>query len=277
IGPLENIIGWIRKLDPFISSSLGDIQRYIDHEIWSANARARLENIVIGMLNDREIKDITIVAHSLGAIVAYDALTEGGNIAEAVTELGTSKKITFVSVGGAINRVFTIISSPDSPQFRHKKSMEIRYNDLQITKPLAKVITGYGDEQYIGHPEDKFYWLDIFARRDPIPAGPIALYTIAKAQIDPIRQIKERMVINKDSLVFDHVSYWENKELVIPRIARAINGGTEYPWPEAGITEARVSERIRKALRFVNLSEIISFLIMLGVIIFLCLKLTGTI
>ena len=63
----------------------------------------------------------------------------------------------------------------------------------------------------------------------------------------------------------------------MPRIVRAINGGTEYPWPEAGITEAKVSARVQKALKFVSLSEIILFLVMLGVIALLCLKFTGTI
>jgi hypothetical protein len=42
-GPLDKIIGWVRKLDPFLSSSLGDVERYTDHEIWSANVRSRVE------------------------------------------------------------------------------------------------------------------------------------------------------------------------------------------------------------------------------------------
>ena len=84
IGPLDKFVSWVRKFDPALSSSLGDVQMYVDHQIWSANARARLENIVIAMLEDKTVEDITIVAHSMGSIVAYDALTEGGNIAEAI-------------------------------------------------------------------------------------------------------------------------------------------------------------------------------------------------
>lgn len=269
IGPLDKVIKWIRKLDPFISSGLGDIARYVDHEIWSANARARVENIVIGMLQDSKIKDITIVAHSMGALVTYDALTEGSNIAQVIsqTDEDKRKKITFVSVGGAVNRVLTLISSPGLPEPKHKTGKEIKFNDLQIPKPLAKIITAEG----------KFYWLDIFARRDPVPAGPVSEAIIAKAGIDPVKQMKARMVINKDSLIYDHVTYWENKELVMPRIARAINGGTEYPWPEAGITEEKVSRRIGIALRYASFIEIVFFLIAFGLIIFAILKLTGTI
>lgn len=261
IGPLDKIINWIRKLDPFISNSFGDIKRYIDHEIWSANAKKRLEDIVLGMLHDSDIKDITIVAHSMGAVLSYDTLTEGGLIAEAIEASGgsVSKKITLVTVGSAINRVFTMISQ--------KKDT---YAHLQINKPLAKVITCYGDDTYKGRLQDKFYWLDIFARKDPVPAGPIDQDIIEnKAQIHPLDQMKERMVINKDSLIFDHNSYWENIELVMPRITRAINGGGEDPWPEAGITKKKVSERVQKALKFANLSETIAFLAVLGIIMFL--------
>ncbi len=279
IGPLDKIIAWIRKLDPFVSSSLGDIERYIDHEIWSANARARVENVVIRMLQNEEIKDITIIAHSMGAVVVYDALTEGGNIAEAVLQLDETsrKKVTFVSVGGAINRVFDMIFSPDLPKPRHRTNGEIRYNDLQITRPLAKAITGFDEGKNATALQDKFYWLDIFARRDPIPAGPIGEKIIAKAGIDPVRQMKERRVVNKDSLVFDHVAYWENRELVMPRIIRSINGGTEYPWPEAGITEEKVLRRIKTASRYASLSKTTLFLVMLGLAVFAYLKFTGTI
>jgi hypothetical protein len=279
IGPLDKVVSWVRKLDPFISISLGDIERYIDQEIWSANARARVEEIVIGMLKDPDIKDITIVAHSLGTILVYDALTEGNNIAEFLARSGggkSGKKITFVSVGAAVNRVFEILDR-DAAKSQRQPNREIRYNDFEITKPLAKIITGFEDKSYSGPLEDKFYWLDIYARRDPVPAGPVTRKIVKKAKIDLDRQWKERKVINKDSLLTDHVSYWDNKELVMPRILRAINGGAEYPWPAAGITKEKVAARIRKAFNYVSLSEIIWCLVMLAIVVLLVLILTGTI
>ena len=164
-----------------------------------------------------------------------------------------------------LNRVLTLISQ--------KRDL---YKHLQINKRLARAITYYGDKTYKGRLQDKFYWLDIFARKDPVPAGPVAQNIVEeKALIDPLNQMKERRVINKDSLIFDHNSYWENMELVMPRITRAINSGEEDPWPEAGITEKKVSVRIKKALRFANLSETIIFLGVLSMIILLWLKLAG--
>ena len=280
IGPLDKVVGWIRKLDPTISYSLGDISTYVDHEIWSANARARVEDVVIHMLKAPDVDDITIIAHSMGAVVAYDALTEGGNIAEAVSELpeqGQKKKITFITIGGAINRVFEMLPSVDSPRARNRKKGEIKFNDQQITRPLARAITGFGLPHWAGHLEDKFYWLDIFSRRDPVPAGPLSDHILDKVGIDPVKQLKERRVINKDSMFFDHVAYWENRELVMPRIVRAINGGTDYPWPEAGITREKVARRIKIAARYASLSEIILFLVVLGAVVFGLLKLAGVV
>jgi hypothetical protein len=215
----------------------------------------------------------------MGAVVSYDALTEGGNIAQAVGRLAAEdrKKITLVTVGGAVNRVFAMVPSPNGPKPKNRDKGEIKFNDLQISRPLAKEITGAGQGNRAAPLEDSFFWLDIFARRDPVPAGPLGGQIVANAGIDPVRQLKERMVINKDSMIFDHVAYWENRELVMPRIARAINGGTQYPWPEAGISQEKVSRRIRIAARYASISEIVLALVAAGLIALLVLKLTGTI
>jgi len=272
IGPLDKIITWVRKLDPFITSSLGDIQRYVDHEVWSANARARVEKVVIDMLKKDGMKDITIVAHSMGTVVAYDALTEGGSIAQEIAKSGAKdrKKITFVSVGGAINRVFAMIPPPGTGKKR-------KYNEAQITKPLAKEITGAASGESPAKLQDQFYWLDIYARRDPVPAGPVDKEIVDRAKIDAEIQMKEREVINKDSPFFDHVAYWGNQELVMPRIVRAINRGTEYPWPGSEITKEMVSRRVRTAAMYSSIGEVILALIPIGLIVFLILKLTKVI
>lgn len=270
IGPLEKVLKWVHKLDPFLSNSLGDVQKYIEHGVWSANARARLEKIIIAMLNDQfgTVEDITIVAHSMGCVVTYDALVEGGKVAEEVKSLesqGKSKKITFVSVGSGINQVFRLA----------KKSNP--YAQRQFKRPLAKEITGYGatpgkeSEPF----QDRFFWLDIYARRDPVPAGDLDDDIIEQAKVVPERQVKRRKVINTDSIMFDHTSYWANKDIVMPRIARAINGGTEYPWPEAGITPRKLSHRAKYASRFDRLTKIVVGVVIAGCVVIISLKLAG--
>jgi hypothetical protein len=275
IGPLEGVINWIRKFDPFLSNSLGDVERYIQHEVWSANARARLEKVLIAMLNDQfgEVKDITIIAHSMGCVVTYDALAEDGAIAAEVTRLetlGKRKKITFVSVGSGINRVFQMASSNKPP-----KSTEI-YSRMQFERALAKAITGY-DEVTRRGDQNKFFWLDIFARRDPVPAGALEQRIVKQAKVDSYRQVKRRQVINEDNVFLDHSSYWKNIDLVMPRIARAINGGTDYPWPEVGITKEKVSRHIERVAGFSKYTKIVLGIILAGILVLIGLKLAGII
>lgn len=74
-------------------------------------------------------------------------------------------------------------------------------------------------------------------------------------------QWKSRRVINLDNVFRDHTYYWMNKDLVMPRIIRAINGG-EDPWPEAGITTKKLKRHIEGVAQLVTLR-----LAMLGSII----------
>ncbi len=262
-GALDSILKWAHKLDPFLSNSLGDVQKYIEHGVWSANARVRLENVIIDMMDDRfgKVQDITIVAHSMGCVVTYDALAEGGKVAEEMSHLaaqGINKKITLVTVGSGINQVFRLARRSNL------------YARKQFSRSLAKEITGYGNTTI--PLQDKFFWLDIYARRDPVPAGDLDPEIIAQAKVDSERQVKRRKVINKDSFILDHISYWANKEIVMPRIARAINGGTGYPWPEAGITPDKLARRTRDAARFGLLVKSAAWIVIAGGIIFVILK-----
>lgn len=232
-GAITTVINWVHALDPMLSRVLGDVKRYAEHGMWSANARGILEQIVIDMLNDDGIEDITIVAHSLGAVVTYDALKEGGRIAQVVKQRdadGKHKKISFISVGSAINPVYRLTTKSKDPLIRER-----------FSTTLSGVITGNDgstnkDDQ---SALQRFTWLDIFARLDPIAFGRMDEEKIAKiANIDS-SQLKSRMVVNKDNPIEDHVTYWQNKALVMPRIIKVINGNQEYPWEEAGFTKKK--------------------------------------
>lgn len=268
-GFLASSLEWLHKLDPFLSRSLGDVKRYIEHGVWSASARGVLENIVIDMLSDEygTLKDITIVAHSMGAVVTYDALGDGGRIARVVEQLGVrgnSKKLTFISVGGGINQVFRLVKGSNL------------YARIQFCRPLAKQITGGYDPKVKQAPQtlrDKFFWLDIYARFDPVPAGDLDREVTEQAQVHP-DLVKRRRVINLDNPIRDHSYYWQNKALVIPRIARAINGG-EYPWQEAGITEEKLKRHIDGVATLVLL-RLIMVLVVVSSLVAASLNLVGT-
>jgi len=260
---LGRFLDWLHKLDPFLSMSLGDVKRYIEHGVWSASARGRLERVVTDMLNDvyGAVEDVTIVAHSMGAVVTYDALGEGGTIARVMGDLeasGQRKKLTFVSVGSGINQVFRMAKTSN------------RYAQMRFSRPLARQITGFASKggRKAGPLQDRFFWLDIYARFDPVPAGDLDDEVIKQAQVSD-EQVKRRRVINLDNPVRDHSYYWKNKALVMPRIARAINGGTEYPWPEAGITDEKVRRHIQ------GVAVLVMLRLLMIVIVVGCLAVTG--
>lgn len=274
IGPLEKVLKWVRKLDPFITNSFGDVHKYMEHEVWRANARGRLEDIIINMLKKNEepekIEDITIIAHSMGCVVTYDALAEGGKVAMEIKKIKETnkdkpewkqKKITFVSVGSAINQVFKLYAKE---QFKRRH--------------LAEEITGSDSGKTPGLRKEQFHWLDIWARRDPIPAGHLDIAVIEKAEVIP-EQFKGRRIINMDSIFLDHSAYWSNHDDCIPRIAEAIN--TDEPlWDAAGITPKKLEQRIKYASRFrlltlKLLAQTVVSAIVVGGVVFLILQWTG--
>ena len=264
IGPLERFLKFVHALDPFLSKSLGDTQSYVENGMWSASVRGVLERVVIDMLNDRhgQVDDITIVAHSMGCVVTYDALSRGGAIADEVQRLSDAgsppKKITFVSLGSAINGSFRLArtSSPFAQE--------------RFSRPLDARITGY-DPSVQQDPKDlkaKFFWIDVYSRFDPGPAGELDPEIEAQASIHP-DQVKRRRVINLDNPLRDHSYYFVNKNLVAPRIARAINGGEHYPWPDAGITAEKVRRHIKGVAWLVALRLLLAAVVLANVIFLL--------
>ena len=233
LSPLVFCVCWllkgVGKIEEFLSYSMGDYTGYISNEEFGTPARSMLEDEVIKMLKDDEIEDITIVAKSLGAVVTYETLREGGKIGKEFAR--KSKKLTLVTVGSALNLVMGMV--------RDHKDAQIR---KRFEKPFSKAITGNGGRTNSG----QFFWLDIYARFDWVPGGPLNDWIIEQADIDLKEQAERRMVINLDSGFRDHDYYLSNTALVAPRIAKCINRG-EYPWKEAGITPAKVRWQTRKA------------------------------
>lgn len=83
---LSPITSFLHRLDPFLSDVMGDSWRFIEDGMWSCNIRDAVEGPLIAFFGDASVRDITIIAHSAGCGVAYDALAEGGVVADAARE-----------------------------------------------------------------------------------------------------------------------------------------------------------------------------------------------
>jgi hypothetical protein len=251
VGPMKGYLRWLHVLDPFLSGSLGDAKRYVEHGVWAASARKPLEDIVIGMLEApyEDTGDITVVAHSLGCLITYDAFRKGGKIATLMADMEEERqrqldagqkaveprrKITFVSAGSAINQLLPVAQ-------RSNLQAQERFN-----AGMDPAITGYVrcTDEVPTDARGRFYWLDIHARLDPLPSGPLKQDIVNQANVHP-SQVKRRRVLNLENPIRDHSYYWQNRSEVAPRLARAINGG-RYPWPEAGITRAKLEGHHRR-------------------------------
>lgn len=229
-GFLARLARSLHKLDPFFAGTLGDTWRFIEDGAWSTRMRAAVEDALIELLQDDELSDITILAHSEGCALSYDALAAGA-VGDVVEGLAAVPRITLVTMGSGINRNFGLSVHGRGP-----------YQRRLAERPLDRRITGVGTTPP-GAPalRDRFFWLDIYARFDYVPSGAVLPEVLAAAGIDAV-QVKTRKVINEDSLPGDHGAYFANRELVLPRLVRAIYGG-EYPWDATRPTEQRIRRR----------------------------------
>ncbi|MBI3953669.1 MAG: hypothetical protein HY330_04065 [Chloroflexi bacterium] len=216
---LPNLGRWLSTtMDAFFVRGLGDAYRFVEHTAWASAIRRVLEREVERLLDDKDVADVTIIAHSLGATVAYDALQANGMLGAFIAaQRGRRKKrITFVSVGAGLNRTWRLAKGAPVPGALRRF---LRPVDREIAAPLPT------------KPDDVasgFRWVYLYARYDPVPAGPLDAEVWCSSGLDPM-QLKHRRVINQDNPFSDHTTYWENRRLVAPRLAHAISGA--LPWP----------------------------------------------
>ncbi len=239
--PVSPLLLKIRPIREYFSLSMGDVKLYVDNPGAASTARDELKKAVDEMLRDDRIEDITIVAESFGAVLAYEALLdEGGEIAKLYDKRQNTneerKKLNLVTIGSALNLVVDMA--------KHQGTL------ARFTRPIADSITKRN-----GAVTSDFLWLDILARFDYVPGGPLAKDVVEASKVhltkdygdnDP-NQLEQRMVINYDSFLRDHDGYLDNIAMVMPRVIRCINGG-QYPWNGIDIcANERVESHTRRA------------------------------
>lgn len=239
-GTWQRLTSWIFKLDPFLTEVMGDSKRYLDHGIWSASARQRVEQAAAKLIEDCDNETLTIVAHSAGCGVSLDALLSDRPIPNAIAERRKKDKenkkkpikVLLVTLGSAINRYYLLSKDAKNGGVVFAR----RFAEEQIDQRLLGI-----DDAHAEADPEQFFWLDLYARLDPVPAGEVREEVLDSLGV-PLRLVKRRGVINYDNPIDDHGGYFRNRELVLPQIIRAISGGS-YPWlgrgqqiPEIGVT-----------------------------------------
>lgn len=259
----------VHSLDPFFGETMGDTWRFVEDGMWSANIRACIERPIVAFYADPSIVDITVIAHSAGCGVTYDALARGRAVGDAAAVAAPAKRLTFATAGSAVNRFFALSAAGTSSPNARRLSVEPFDSRITGTPKEGPVTPAETDDARTAL-RNRFYWLDIYARMDLVPGGGVLDEVVRTARIDPC-QLKRRPVINEDSLLRDHHGYFNNTDLVTPRIIRAIYGG-EYPWDGATreqsprITPDRIAHRTRRvaalqAVRMAAFALIVAYVV----------------
>jgi hypothetical protein len=205
--------------------------------MWAVNIRGAVERPLLAFYADAAIAEITIIAHSAGCGVAYDALLEGRPAADAAAVVSPPKRLTLVTVGSAVNRDYDLSRASGTSPFARRfaeQPLDARITGVAATKTGPLVAAATAD--VVRALQGRFYWVDLFARMDLVPGGGLSPAAFAAARVDPC-QLKRRQVMNEDSLLHDHFTYFDNQDLVTPRLIRAIYGG-EYPWDGKRVKDA---------------------------------------
>lgn len=206
IGPQRFLPRWLlaahRWLINIATRHLGDMWVYMRHPWEASRIRVRFEerfyqmiNLIDGDAEKDKVDSVFVIAHSMGSVVAYEALT-GRRITALIEERFPAKgrpTFHFISVGSALNSAWDFV--PDSEKFRFYR---------EFAPPVR--------------------WLNLWSGADPVPRGPLRLPAIS----DPDwkrggpASFEDLDVVNQMDIFSDHSAYWNNAEQVIASILNAI-------------------------------------------------------
>ena len=140
---------------------------------------------------DSEVKDVFLLAHSTGAVVAYEALAilndaNGGHGAALARE----KARAFITIGAILNMAWNSAIVSEHARFRRPIPPHVR-------------------------------WYNLWTRYDYGAAGDI---DIAERPWLHATKLVNRRVSNYESLLLDHTAYWRNQEQVISLLLEELGG-----------------------------------------------------
>ena len=177
---------------------LGDAWVYFRNPWEASRIRVRFEerfNQVVELLQTDPEKGKTdavfVIAHSLGSVVAYEALT-GRRMTHLIQETFRAEgqpTFHFISVGSALNSAWDFV--PDRERFRFYRRFA-----------------------------PQVHWLNLWSGPDPVSRGRLRLPDACT-----IPRFDQRNVVNQMDLFSDHTTYWNNVEQVIAPILDTITSG----------------------------------------------------
>ncbi len=242
----------LRALQPFIEINLGDFRTLLENEIEAGNIRQRLAGVVERLVADYGCAEVTIVAHSGGAVASFDLLTDPsrGELVAPVRKL--------ITVGAGLNKAWLL--APRLARLRRQLPRHIHWVDLWASFDAVPVgwLTPPPDlDTPIFAPADEIVAAHGLApRSDPNP------FPLCREPADEDapsgRYWPESVkVTNELSLLTDHGGYWSNDEEVLMRLAAEIDSDRHQDsrfWPGgAEAADAAVRRRRERVIALASL------------------------
>jgi hypothetical protein len=199
---------FVKFIEPFLVTGLGDFRTYLEDEVQALHIRERLAEDIRWLVEKAGCADLVVVAHSHGTVVAFDALTSG--------RLPYLEKVRkFITVGAALNNAWKLY-------------------------PAAARLGGTLPSH--------IFWLDVWSYYDPVPGGqlvragtrPLVNPTDAvmnemrwrekyvhpernPGSMTPPTSAMPRETTNGLNVLSDHDGYWRNPEQFLSRLAAEID------------------------------------------------------
>jgi hypothetical protein len=211
VGPIRDFAEF-RIIDSFLVDWFGDLPVLLGDPVQVANVRARVAG-AIDRLRAAGADAIVLVAHSGGAIVAFETLLDPAYVDRPVDKL--------VTLGQGLSLGWRLESDPDAPDPAPPPGDRL-LGDLAAVRPSLR-------------------WVDVWASYDPAPAGPIRpvagvpLEVVDAPEVEATMTrrpgsrgpaplvVESRPVTNRMSVLDDHGSYWQNDEGFLVPLVRHID------------------------------------------------------
>jgi len=198
----------LRIVDSFVVDWFGDLPVLLDDPIQVANVRARVAE-AIDRLRAADADAIVVVAHSGGAIVAFETLLDPAFLDRPVDKL--------VTLGQGLSLGWRLEADPEAG----------------VPRPGDRLL---GD---LGAVRPNLRWVDVWASYDPAPAGPlrpidgVPLEVVDPPAADALRAeqrpatsplvVESRAVTNRMNVLDDHGTYWQNDEGFLVPLVRHLD------------------------------------------------------
>jgi hypothetical protein len=233
IGPLRDFVD-AKIVDSFITDWFGDLPALLDDPVQAANVRARVAETVAGLRRLR-CDSIVLIAHSGGAIVAFETLLDPAYLDDPRRRIEVDKLITHgegLNLGWRLERAYK----------------------QQLDK-------GHRLQGNLGTSRPDLRWVDVWASFDPAPPGPLHPPPGVRLLIGQTGEpgktgneaagdmvIESRPVTNFMSLRQDHGGYWANDEGFLVPLLRHIDdargwGGASRFYADRNVRTVRIERR----------------------------------